>query len=595
MFKDHKHNIIFSIYIIVILVTASFFPSLYNDFTNWDDNYYVVNNSDIKSLSLENLKKIFSSIYIGNYQPITILSYAIEYNISPFGLIPTIYHATNLLFHNLNSLVVFYIFYLLCGNIFISLIVAILFGIHPMHVESVAWVSGRKDVLSSFFFLGALAAFILYDKKKSSKHYIISIILYVLSLLSKPMGIILPFILHLIDYYNGKKIDKNSMKAKIPFWIISIIFVFVTFATQHKADAFRLAPKLSFIDNFFIASHGIVFYIIKLLVPINLSCFYPYPEKINNLFPIQFIISPIIVLCLAIAVIISERYTKKILFGALFFLITIFPVLQLIPVGGAIAADRYSYIPFIGFFYIIAEGINKIYITEFNNHRKIKFILSTFFILFLIFFGYLTFERCKVWKNSITLWSDVISKYPNVAGAYNNRGLAYSNDEMEFKKAIVDFTINLKLKPDSPQTYNNRGYAYFALGEDDKAISDFTDALKLEPNFAEAYFNRATVYFRKKMHVEAIADYSKAIDIVPNYIRAYKIRGQINFYIGKYNEALDDLSKAIQLDPKYYEAYIFRAQTYLKLNNREEGFKDIRFLINAKYPVGKNLLEKFQK
>ena len=215
--------------LILLIVFGAFLPSLKNGFVNWDDDCYVLNSSSISSsISASNLKSIFTSFSVGHYQPLTILSYAFDYQL--FKLNPYYYHLTNLILHLLNSLLVFYLIYLLSGNIGVSFITAILFGIHPLHVESVAWISERKDVLYSFFFLLSCIIYLYYlTKERNSKYYLLSLFLFLCSLLSKSMAVTLPLLLLLMDYYLKRKPNKELLLDKIPYFFLTAISCIIVF------------------------------------------------------------------------------------------------------------------------------------------------------------------------------------------------------------------------------------------------------------------------------------------------------------------------------------------------------------------------------
>ena len=263
-------NIAFCACLILVIVSLSFLPSLKCGLVNWDDDRYLSNTPAVQSLSLTTVKEASTSFFIGHYQPLTILSYALDYHF--YKLNPYHYHLTNLILHLLNSLLVFYLIYLLSGNIIVSFITAILFGLHPLHVESVAWVSERKDVLYSFFFLLSCITYLYYlTKGNKHKYYILSLFLFLCSLLSKSMAVTLPLLLLLIDYYLKRKPNKTLLLDKIPYFFLSIIFGIIAIF------GVGIRPKVGFslFGALSAASYATVFYLGKLFLPIKLSCLYP--------------------------------------------------------------------------------------------------------------------------------------------------------------------------------------------------------------------------------------------------------------------------------------------------------------------------------
>lgn len=352
MSKKYKTSL--SICIILILTSLFFSSSLKNSFVNIDDDFYVINNPVIKSISIDNIKKIFVSFFMSNYQPLTILSYSLDYHffkLNPFG-----YHLTNFIFHLFNCLLVFWLIMLLGKRIFIALIAAVLFGVHPLHVESVAWISERKDVLYAFFFLAAMISYLYYLRTSHlSKYYYFSMIFFILSLLSKAMAITLPLVFLLFDYFVPRGNKKLLFVDKIPFFILSFIFGYIAVFAQYSTGAVRQCEVFNIMDKILVVNLAIIFYLSKILVPIKLSCLYPYAIISGEPLALSFLLSSFFVVIIGFVVFLFRRFSKKVIFSSLFFLITVLPVLQFIPIGMTIVADRYTYIPSIGIFYGIGE------------------------------------------------------------------------------------------------------------------------------------------------------------------------------------------------------------------------------------------------
>ncbi|MEQ8223117.1 MAG: tetratricopeptide repeat protein [Candidatus Eremiobacterota bacterium] len=494
------------ILLIVFITVLSFSPCLKNGFTEWDDQAYVIHNEMIRSLSLENIKNIFSISGVRGdipfvkslYHPLPFLTYAVEYHFFQFN--PSVYHCTNIILHVLNTLLVFWMIFILTDNVIVAFITAIFFGVHPLRVESVAWIAERKDVLYSFFFLASLICYIYYMKKRAYNYYYLSLFMFLLSLFSKPMAVTLPFVLFLFDYFMERKFTVSNITARILYFLLSGIFIIIQgFIILLNRDP--EARHYTFFYNICIASHGIIFYTGKLLIPVKLACIYPHPS--GYILPPFFIASLFITPLLFLLIIFSRRYTKKVIFGSLFFLITLLPVSQLIPVPPGIAADRYTYIPSIGFSYIIAEGFYWLY----NKYNKV--LLLIILSLLICTLSFLTWNRCNVWSDNITLWSDTLRKYPDNFIPYYNRGCAYYGEE-EYDRAIADFSKAIEMNPLYEKSYYNRANAYGRSGEYDKAISDYTQALKLNPDYKEAYYYRGISYARAGDHEKSRADIEKA-------------------------------------------------------------------------------------
>ena len=565
-----KEKILISICLILVITYTAFYPSLESDFVNWDDHVMVKENARIRSLSLENIKNLFCSFHESSlYHPLVDLSYAIEYYF--FKLTPLACHTTNLILHMSNCLLVFWVIFLLSSKISVSLITALLFGIHPLHVESVAWITERKDVLYGFFFLGGLISYIFNTKRPEKKYYYISVFLFILSLLSKSMAMTFPFVLLLCDYILNRKFEKERLKEKYLFFIISGLFIVFTFYGLSLSKSFIQAPLMQSYYYIFFANYGFLFYISKFVMPFKLSSFYPYPEDINNL--LLFLILPAMTIVLTLLVIISKRYTKKIIFGNLFFLITILPVLQIFPSSRSITADRYTYIPLIGLCYIAAQGFFFLYFKKIRYKKILKTSLLIMLIAIMASLSYLTSKRCLVWKDSIALWNDLLKKLPDLSFAYSNRAHAYLSKK-EYDKAISDYNKAISLSPDVATAYVNRAGAYTFKKEYDKAISDYTKAINIDSNYALAYNWRGVAYAEKGDYKHAIPDYNEALMIDPEYAAAYINLGNAYKTEKKYGLAISNYSKAIKIAPNYAEAYNNRGNVYSYLGDWDMAISD---------------------
>jgi tetratricopeptide (TPR) repeat protein len=588
---------------ILVLSFIAYLPALHNGLLSWDDNSYIRDNPLLYSF---NLKEIFSRNVVSNYHPLTILTLALEYQF--FGLNPTGYHAFNVLLHLLNVILVFYAVYLISDKAGVALLASLLFGIHPIHAESVAWVAELKDLLYTFFYLASYILYLKYINDRNKKFYIYALLLFLASILSKAMAASLPVVLLLTDYFKGRKINLKTLSEKIPFFLLAIAFGIVALLAQKSSGASDVID-LSFPQRIIFACYGFISYLVKLILPLNLCAYYPYPVGSGESIPLLYYIYLILFTGLAVIVFYSLRYTKKILFGIGFFALTVFLVLQLLPVGGAVMADRYSYIPSIGIFYLAGEGF------YFLWGSKRKWIAIILLSGFTVFFSAKTYTRCSVWKSDMTLWNDVISQYQTIPEAYFSRGNAYKS-ENKYELAYADFNKAIELDPNYAQAYYNRGTAFMEENKHDQALADFNKAIKLDPNFplaynnrgnvflnenkyelaladfnkaielnpglSQAYNNRGNVFANIKKYDEALADFRKAIELNPNNAKAYNNRGNALANISKYDQALVDFSKAIELNPNYFEAYFNRGSIFKHLKKYEPAIADFSKVVDLK-------------
>ncbi len=555
---------IWALIIILLISFIAYLPVLHNGFVNWDDNGYIINNPLIYSF---NLKDFFSQNVMGNYHPFTILTLALEYHF--FGLESTGYHTVNLLLHLLNVILVFYTVFLISENAGVALVASLLFGIHPMHVESVAWASELKDLLYTCFFLASYFFYLKYLKDLKKKYYVIALFLFLVSLLSKAMAASLPLILLLTDYFKERKINIKIILEKIPFFLLAIALGVVAILAQKSGGAVQSMASFSFPQRIVFAGYGFISYIFKLIIPLNLSAFYPYPITSGANIPILYFLFLILFVILVASVYYSLRFTRKIFFGFGFFMLTIFLVLQLLPIGGAIMADRYSYLPSIGFFYLTGEG----FILLWNKRLK---LFSAFFLgVFTLFFSASTYARCGVWNNSLTLWNNVIDQYQTIPYAYNNRG-QFLMDQKKYDKAIEDFSKAIELKPNHISAVYNRGNAFMKEQKYDKALEDFNKAIELDPNYFEAYLNRGEIFYIKKRYDLALADCNKAIVLNPNLAAAYLNRAAVFYVEGKFQEAIIDYTKAIAFNADATDAIYYRGLAEYKLGKKEDACADMK-------------------
>jgi len=541
-----------SLLFISLFTFLVFSNTLDNGFVNYDDNRLVYNNNLIKNISWEKAKEIFTYFTASQYCPLVLFSHTLEYAIA--GLNPSIYHVNNLILHIFNCLLFFWLIYLLSRSISASTIGAFLFGIHPLHVESVAWIAERRDPLSTFFFLGALIAYFFYVDSSKWKYYYLTLFSFVLSLLSKPAGVTLPLVLLLFDYRFFRQFDKKILTEKIPFFILSIIFGVIAIIGNKLGGLSEAKQSVPFICSLLMAGKSIIFYLGKTLFPIDLSVIYPYPEKIHILMPSIFI-SLILLVIILVGVIYSKRYTREILFGSAFFLITLLPILDIIPRAGIdFAADRYMYIPSIGLFYLAGLGWDRLYRMHITQEKIKKGVLIFLLIISIGFYSFLAFKRNDVWQDSGSLWQDVISKYPGIALAYNNLGAFYLS-KGESDAAIREFKRALELQPDYADAHNNLGLYYGQKGEYREAIVEIKKALAICPGYLEALNNLGMCYHGLGLFQEAIGHYKKGLAIQPNDAEIHNNLGDSYLATGRIDEAAHEYKRAIGIDPRFIKAH----------------------------------------
>jgi protein O-mannosyl-transferase len=409
------------------------------------------------------------------------------------------------------------------------------------------------------------------------------LLMFLLSLLSKAMAASLPVLLLLTDYYKGRKITAKYLLSLSPFFLLAIILGVVAIYAQQSVEAIT-TTYYPFFQRFVFASYGFIMYLVKFIFPLDLSPFYPYPIIYGAPLPWYLYGFVILFIGIIIGVFYSLKKTKNIFFGIGFFAVTIFLVLQLLPVGNAVMADRYTYIPSIGIFYLAALGLINLW------NKKLKPLAAIILMVFVVFFSIKTFSMSGIWKNGMTLWNAVIGQFQNVPFAYNNRGVIFMN-EKKFDKAIDDFSKAIQLNPNFIQAYQNRGIIYMNQNKYDLALSDINKTLENNPKDFNALNNRGTIYLNEKRNEEALNDFSKAIEIAPNYYQAYFNRGTVYYRVQKFDEAISDLTTAITLNPDFADTYYARGWARFNKGDKADACTDIKQAASLKYNVPSDVLQ----
>jgi tetratricopeptide (TPR) repeat protein len=568
---------------ILLLTITVYSNSINNGFVKWDDNENVYENISIRQLNVTNIKTYFTKPLLSMYTPLVYISYAIDYKIG--GLDPWIFHLTNLLLHMLNTALLFFIVRQFTQRVEIAVIVSLFFAVHPLNTGAVAPASTRSALLYSLFYLAAFYYYILYLKSNySPKYLVLSCVLFIMSLLSKSAAVVLPLLLCLVDYYYRRKPDFRAIAEKVPFFVLSLIFGILTFILREDAGHMGSQYVFSVFDRIFLVGYSIVFYMFKVFIPVKLSAFYPYPAKIDGFLPLWFYLAPFAIAAVMFLIYKLKNYGRELIFGALFFLINIVLVLKVVPMGDEMVCDRYAYLPYIGFFLIIGWSYCWIADRPNNTSGRIKHVFMIALVVYGMVFSAVSYERIKVWKNSLTLFNDVLEKYPSekspyVGVIYNNRG-NFKKEHKDYSGAMDDYNKAIELFPGDALAYNNRGTARIEWKKDYAgAMADYNKSIEIRPDLALAFYNRGNL---KKEHGDienAIADYSRAVEIIPEYVDAYVNRGNAKKVLRDYYGAVSDYNKAIELNPKYPPAFFNRALLKAEQNNYEGALADYNSIL----------------
>ena len=562
-----KHYLWLSVVLVITCLSLS--PNLKSDFLNWDDPVYVVNNDLIKDTSLKGVAQMFTTNeVIGTYSPLVLWSWSIDYKLSELN--PLTFHGFNIWYHLLVVVLVFYLALLLTKRIEVAFIAALLFGIHPMHVETVAWISARKDILYAMFFFGALIAYHYYvenlQKPKKWYWYGLCLIVYVLSLFSKGTAVIAPLVLCLIDFLKQRKDLKHLLLEKLPFFLLSIVFVWIAIQGQATEGAFDNTIHTNKVNAIAVGFYGYFVYLLKSVIPFSLSGYHPYPPLIGEQLPWYFYVAATPVIALFIWTLLKAKKERIVAFGILFFFIALIPVIQVLPFGTAVIAERYTYVPYFGLFLLFGIWIVK----ALDHFQRFKIPIWGLTIVYLLGLGIVSFQYSKDYHNSETFWSSIMAIYSEDHLAYLNRG-NYRMTQKRYSEALQDFNRAIHLDSDNYLALYNRGMVYNVMNEPVKAIKDYSDSSVLHPEFASNYLNRGIIFSNIKNYNQAIRDFDKVLSLEPENYKALYNRALAFKSKGMYYQAINDLSKIIELEKIEPVARITRGEILVILGKDDHA------------------------
>ncbi len=557
--------------VVLVLTFAVYIPCLDNAFTDWDDNYYVTENPLVAHPGFQS---VLTTPVASNYHPLTIWSYALNYRIS--GLNPGSYHWLNLLLHLANTCLVFlFVWQLSRGRLWSSVATSFFFGVHPMHVESVAWIAERKDVLYAFFYVIGLITYLKYIDGKRWGWLGATFVAFVLSVASKPAAAVFPLALLALDWFRRRPLRLPVLLEKTPFLAVSLLDGLLTLRAQQAAGA--ITQLWGPFQKLLFASYGILMYVVKLFVPVGLSAIYPYPRLGRGGLGPEFYVALAVVAVLLPTALYLFRRNRVVLFGLAFFFINIVLVLQFFAIGGAVMADRYTYLSYIGLLVALTWWLDE-RPGELPKGVPVRSIIAGVLLVLVPVSVFQTWRRCDVWQNAETLWNDTIQKYPRrIADAYNNRGFYYYNQAKRYDAALADFDQALALNGKSPRVWINKGNTLAELNQNDSALVCYNRALELQPDYVDALNNRGAVWLRKGAMGKAAADFSRAIELNPRYRDAYANRSLAEVTLREFEKSIADSRRAIELDaanPGNYLQHGTVALALQQLNRPQEAIPE---------------------
>ena len=557
----------------MLLILAVYAQVLGFDFVNFDDPHYVSENPRVLAgLTAENILWACTATTAANWHPLTWLSLMLDGQIG--GAAPSVYHGTNLFLHIANTLLLLLLLIRLTGSIWSSVFVAALFGIHPLHVESVAWVSERKDVLSTLFWFLTILAYARYTAAPRLRRYLLVVLLFVLGLMAKPMLVSLPLVLLLLDYWPLARLGWPPRTAqdgwrplweKVPLLVLAAASSIVTLYAQATGGGLNSLEALPFQLRVANAMTSYFGYIAKTLWPFGLAAIYPHPR--DSLPSWQFVASGITLILLSAVALRFARRIPYLAVGWFWYLITLLPVIGLVQVGVQGMADRYTYVPLIGLFVVLAWGAPDL-LRRCGLTARHGVTLGTAMVLVTVLLTIRAWDQTRHWKHGMALFEHALQVTDDNARAHNGLGLALSGEGRE-ADAIPHFREAIRIEPSYAEPYANLAGALALEGRFEEALESFDRALELNPEDADCLANLGTALMREGLLEEARDAFSRAIEIDRDNRAAHKNLGVILVRRGDIEQALAHFSEALRIDPTDEGARrnLERARTMLDFPN----------------------------
>lgn len=565
-----------------------------NQFVNFDDNKYIFENPNVQTgLTGTGMIRAFNVGYCSNWHPLTWMSHMLDY--SMFGQNAGGHHAVGLIFHIMNSILLLLVLKRLTKSVWKSVFVAALFAVHPLHVESVAWAAERKDVLSTFFWMLTMGAYALYAERPSVKRYLPVALFFALGLMAKPMLVTLPFVLLLLDFWplrrmgtdrkdGGSAVIGRLITEKLPLHALAVGSSVLTFIAQRRGDAvssLELVPLNLRVENALVSYAG---YLIKMLYPRNLAVMYPFP--MHEIPVWQMAGAALVLIGVSVLAVRTRRSHPYLLFGWLWYVGTLVPVIGLVQVGSQAMADRYTYIPLIGLFIAIAWGISAIAGEKTTGGRHPRAVpLSIAAGVTVVVLMVLTHVQVGYWHDNLSLFRHAVECTQNNYMMHNSLGLAL-DEAGKPEEALAEFRKSVEIAPTYVSGRLDLGIALSEQGRLDEAIPHFDEAIRDNPNWADSHFNLGRALEAKGNVQGAIEEYTKAIELKPNHEEAHINLGNILSINGNPDEAIKHYDAALQVNPLSVTAHTNMATALARKHDMNGAIREYREAIRIKPDCG---------
>jgi tetratricopeptide (TPR) repeat protein len=544
------------VYVLILAATLFIFGQVRHfQLIDFDDLSYVTDNSRVTSgLSMDNIRWAFTHAYEGNWIPLTWISYMVDYELG--GLDGAQYHLTNVVLHIATACLLFWILHALTLARLASAFVALLFAVHPLHVESVSWVAERKDVLSALFWCLTIAAYVRYVRRPSAVAYLLVAAAFVASLMAKPMAVTLPFVLLLLDYWPLRRVSGTQSLTRLvlekwPFFLLTIASCIITFQAQ-RAEAvmdFERHPLSARLANVPVAAAG---YLLKMIWPTDLAILYPLPKHLPA---VQVALSVLVLFAISAGVWFARRRFPYALMGWLWFFGMLIPVIGLVQVGVQAMADRYTYLPLIGVFVVIAWGARDVA----ARVRRSSLLFGGMTALLLAGCLILTSRQLFYWRTSETLFTHAVAVTQDNDVARINLGVALEQAGKS-DDALRHYTEALRINPNSAQAHNNLANLLANSGRRAEAQTHYREALRLKPNAPLAHSNFGTLLVELGQVDEALDQYAEAARLASDDPRPYYLMGKARLRQGQSAEAIARFRDALRRDPNDVQTLAYLAR-----------------------------------
>ena len=551
-------TLIILLVVVCVVVCIAHWPALKSSTIFFDDDEYLVENPLVQNPSWSSTKRFLVEVLSpstvrGYYQPLAMISLMLDYAAGGRPNELRVFHRTSLGLHVINSTLVIVFFYLLFGRCWPAAIAGLLFGLHPLTADSVVWLAERKTLLAGCFSLCSLILYVYFVRRDKRKLYVLSLLAYILAVLSKPTSLMLPFLLILLDFWPLRRLSKRAVIEKIPFFVVFVFAAAVTFISQRRLSPVGLASDFSLIRTGLVLGHNIVFYAVKTVWPIHLSSYYPFPEPFTiSHWPV---LAGLLGTCVLIMLLFLSLYkTRALLTSWLFFFVAILPTMQLVTFTDVIAANRFMYLPLLGFLLPVAS-----FLSWFLYSRRAALPLTArraATLVAVIALGcselVLTYGYLQNWRDTVSLYRYMVRLSPNSAKLHNNLGNALMQLR-EINEAIEQYRIAIRLDPDYVRVHTNLGNALGELGRYDDAIEHYRTALRMKPDPAASYYkihyNLAVVLARQRRADEAIDSCREAIQLEPDFAPAHQQLGLLLASQSRLDEAIDEFNIVLRMQP----------------------------------------------